>query len=109
MKICRNFPSDRSFLTMRTAMSPSRHSVRPLFLSLSSGLFPERSGSDLVNVEPAVLLACSALYQTADPSLNTCMYCQTQMPTRALFYGQPLPLLLGHRICPNSLRGTRFP
>jgi hypothetical protein len=50
--------------------TPSLDSVRSLFLS-----FLKRSGSDVANADPSVRRACTALYLTADPSLNMCRYC----------------------------------
>ena len=40
----------------------------------SSSPSPRRCGSNVVNADPLVLRACTALYLTADPSLNTCAY-----------------------------------
>ena len=47
--------------------------------------FAESSGSDLMNTGRLVLLACTALYATKDPSPNACTYHQSPTTIRELF------------------------
>ena len=70
-----------------------------------------------MTTDPLLLLACTALYLTVDPSRNTCTYRWFQSATSVVLKPtSPLPvllfsssLLIGHWIRPNSHRRCRSP